>query len=321
MQMRVIFKASCWAGAVLALAAIAYGQTAIVTLMPLAASGSVAPGSNITIPLQINSTSPTAAVEFSYAVPPEISSIAISAGTSATAAGKTLQCRGTSTVVCLVDGLNQNGIPAGTLANLVATISTVTQASGTTINFSNPIAVDPAGSGQATAPIPGASIQVQSGGAISALTCNSYSLTSGGSTACAVWRNGTAVALPVTINSSNGALSISPSSMTIPVGATHGSFTATAGTITTGGSAIVTASAGPSNSATTISLTPPSLANKCDLNGDGKVDVSDVAAAENQMLGKTACTTADLNGDGKCLVNDLQSVITAALGGACRTVF
>jgi len=60
---------------------------------------------------------------------------------------------------------------------------------------------------------------------------------------------------------------------------------------------------------------PPSLT--CDLNGDGKVNVSDAQLAINQALGITSCSTADVNSDGRCTVADVQLIVNASLGGAC----
>jgi hypothetical protein len=63
---------------------------------------------------------------------------------------------------------------------------------------------------------------------------------------------------------------------------------------------------------------PPTLSS-CDLNGDGKIDGSDVTLATNQALGIQPCSTADLQGIGQCTVVGVQRVITASLGGTCKT--
>ena len=57
--------------------------------------------------------------------------------------------------------------------------------------------------------------------------------------------------------------------------------------------------------------------NRCDLNGDGVVNVLDVQIMVNMALGLTACV--DLDGDGRCDVIDVQRVTNAALGQACLT--
>jgi hypothetical protein len=59
------------------------------------------------------------------------------------------------------------------------------------------------------------------------------------------------------------------------------------------------------------------LPSRCDLNGDGRVDIIDVQAAISQAAATQVCTTADLNGDGRCDVIDVQLVIIAAMGGTC----
>jgi len=58
-------------------------------------------------------------------------------------------------------------------------------------------------------------------------------------------------------------------------------------------------------------------AGSCDLNGDGVVNVLDVQASINQVLGLSACT-GDLDGNGVCNIVDTQRVINATLGAACR---
>ena len=56
----------------------------------------------------------------------------------------------------------------------------------------------------------------------------------------------------------------------------------------------------------------------CDINGDGKIDTSDVQSAIDQALGRAPCTTADLQQTGQCSVVGVQRVINASVGGACR---
>ena len=67
----------------------------------------------------------------------------------------------------------------------------------------------------------------------------------------------------------------------------------------------------------TFRLTSTALAKTCDVNGDGRVDVTDVQDEINAVLGGAPCI-ADPDGDGRCTVVDVQVVIVAALGGACR---
>ena len=53
---------------------------------------------------------------------------------------------------------------------------------------------------------------------------------------------------------------------------------------------------------------------KCDVNGDGMVDIADVNAVINMMLGKGALTPVDITGDGKVDIADVNAVINAMLG-------
>ena len=52
-----------------------------------------------------------------------------------------------------------------------------------------------------------------------------------------------------------------------------------------------------------------------DVTGDGQVDISDVNAVINVMLGKTAQTpAADVNGDGTVDISDVNAIINIMLG-------
>ena len=52
-----------------------------------------------------------------------------------------------------------------------------------------------------------------------------------------------------------------------------------------------------------------------DSNGDGKVDISDVNAVINMMLGKEAMNPiCDMNDDGKIDISDVNAVINKMLG-------
>ncbi len=52
---------------------------------------------------------------------------------------------------------------------------------------------------------------------------------------------------------------------------------------------------------------------KCDLTGDGRVDISDVNAAIDVMLGKSAAD-ADITGDGQVDIADINAIIDKMLG-------
>jgi hypothetical protein len=63
---------------------------------------------------------------------------------------------------------------------------------------------------------------------------------------------------------------------------------------------------------------PPVTTSKCDVNLDGVVDSTDMAAAVNQALGISACSSADIDGNGTCNIVDVQRVINALTTGTCR---
>jgi murein DD-endopeptidase MepM/ murein hydrolase activator NlpD len=60
-----------------------------------------------------------------------------------------------------------------------------------------------------------------------------------------------------------------------------------------------------------------SAPNRCDLNGDGVVDLKDVELGRQMALKLIPCT-ADLNMDGECNVIDVQRIVNASLNGVCR---
>ncbi len=99
--------------------------------------------------------------------------------------------------------------------------------------------------------------------AVSQLTCNPASLSSGVSTSCTVTLSGAAPTggLLVLLSSNNTILSIPTSSVTVPGGATSTTFKATAGAITTNQSVTLSATALNSVSLSWSASTSPNLTN------------------------------------------------------------
>lgn len=62
---------------------------------------------------------------------------------------------------------------------------------------------------------------------------------------------------------------------------------------------------------------PLGALNACDLNGDGKVDVTDVQLAVNQATGLSSCADADLHLNNTCTVLDVQVIVSAVETGSC----
>lgn len=69
----------------------------------------------------------------------------------------------------------------------------------------------------------------------------------------------------------------------------------------------------------TCTVTVPSLGVKGDVNGDGRVNISDVTALINYLLGDNTSTVqldnADVNSDGNINISDTTALINKLLGG------
>jgi hypothetical protein len=102
--------------------------------------------------------------------------------------------------------------------------------------------------------------------ALSSLTCAPSTLTSGGLSTCtAALTNAAAGNTTVALSSNNASLTV-PASVTVPSGLSSVTFTATAGTLNTNGSAIVTATLNGISSTSTIALTAPATPHSVTLN-------------------------------------------------------
>jgi len=56
----------------------------------------------------------------------------------------------------------------------------------------------------------------------------------------------------------------------------------------------------------------------CDLDGNGKVDITDLTIGILQVLQPSVCSSADLDSSGACDVVDAQILANAAAGGVCK---
>jgi hypothetical protein len=59
------------------------------------------------------------------------------------------------------------------------------------------------------------------------------------------------------------------------------------------------------------------IVSRCDINGSGGADASDVQQCVNQFTGAVSCSSADIDLDGQCTVVDIQRVVNNALGFTC----
>ncbi len=108
---------------VLTLAAPAVAQQATLSL----SSGSSVPGGSISLDVSLTTSGGAqhAAVQWTMTYPPSaVATVSVAAGASATAAGKTLSCAGTSgNMECILWGLNANILGDGQLATATFTIA------------------------------------------------------------------------------------------------------------------------------------------------------------------------------------------------------
>jgi hypothetical protein len=113
-------------------------------------SGSGSPGQTVNLLLTLGGTPQAADLQWTLTYPvADLSSIVFSVGPNATAAAKTLQC-GPNTggsMICVIFGINQNIIDAGTVAMLSATIAPLPPDQIIPLTLSALFASDPAGSG------------------------------------------------------------------------------------------------------------------------------------------------------------------------------
>jgi hypothetical protein len=117
-------------------------------------SGTGIPGATTALNINLNASTSQPAMlqwEMNYS-PADISLITVSAGTSATLAGKTVICSsiGTGRIRCLVYGMNGTPVPSGTVAVATVALMGSTTSTSTSIALSNAVAVNPPGSGIAT---------------------------------------------------------------------------------------------------------------------------------------------------------------------------
>jgi hypothetical protein len=226
------------------------------------AAGTTSPGSPATLALSLtsNGASPSA-LQWTFSYPSSsVTNFSVTAGPALTAAGKSIQCAGTAdSYTCMAYGLNQTLVADGT----IATVS-LTPASGAatfSIGLSQGMAADSSGTAIPLSTT-GANLNVTVPAvtpSISALTCTSASLTPNSAAACTVTLSPAVPAggATVKLSSSNSAVSVTPSVITLPAGSSSASFTATVGSFTAPQSAVLTATLGTSSQSAALSLVFP----------------------------------------------------------------
>ena len=189
--------------------------------------------------------------------PGQVSAIAEFAGPVAAAAGKTISCASVPGAInCLLSGPNTNAMASGVVATVQLTLAPT--AGTTSISIANPIGVNTTGSVITALAGTTGIILVPT---ISSVACTPASLNSSVRSSCMVTLNTVAPTggATVTLASNNTLLSV-PASLTVPAGATTGTFSPTAAASIPGNqTAAVTATLGPSSQSAIIALLSPVL--------------------------------------------------------------
>jgi len=227
-----------------------------VTLMPNAGTTWI----NVVSPVGVDATgtglSPAAAG--GVVIVPAVSSVACSPAS--------LSGGGTSTCTAIISQAAPPGGSTLSLASdnsLLAVPSTVIVAAGTTAaTFTvNAGAMIPSNQGATVKATLGGSSQIftvnlLASVVVSSIVCNPGGLMSGGAATCSVTLSRpVSSSATVSLNSNSGLLSV-PGVLIVPAGSSTGSVSATAGTVSANGQAVVTAVFGGSSQSTTISLWP-----------------------------------------------------------------
>ena len=228
-------------------------------------SASANPGAVVSLGLTLTTagTAP-AGLQWTLSYPAtQISSVSVTSGPTATAAGKTVTCASSpGSTTCILIGMNATTMSTGVAAFVNLTMAPT--ATTTSVAIANPLAVDPSGTA-ISVPIPTASVitvsSTSSSPNITSLSCAPALLGPSGSSTCSV---GLSIAAPaggsaVTLSSSSTLLT-APASVTVAAGVTAATFSATAATtIPSNQSATVTAKLGSSSQTATINLMAPVL--------------------------------------------------------------
>ena len=223
-------------------------------------SSAVSPGGTASLSLSLTSPAGSEPAGLQWTLvysPTDIVALSALAGTSATAAGKSLSCAGSpGSYTCLLTGLNANIVQNGVVAVVTATISPSTTA--TYIGIANALgATQSASADPITAT--GGTITTVVPLSLTSLSCNPGTVASGASTTCTVSLNQTASSGATVALSDNNALLTIPASVTVPAGASSATFIATAGVLTTNQSATITATLNSASQSTTLSMVAPTL--------------------------------------------------------------
>ncbi len=223
-------------------------------------SSAVSPGGTASLSLSLTSPAGSEPAGLQWTLvysPTDIVALSALAGTSATAAGKSLSCAGSpGSYTCLLTGLNANIVQNGVVAVVTATISPSTTA--TYIGIANALGATQSASAEAITAT-GGTITTVVPLSLTSLSCNPGTVASGASTTCTVSLNQAASSgATITLSDNNAPLTI-PASVTVPAGASSATFIATAGVLTTNQSATITATLNGASQTASLTLVAPVL--------------------------------------------------------------
>lgn len=235
------------------------GQTASVSLLSAA---SIA-GGTVTLPLSMTATGgQPAAMQWTMTYPAsDVASLTVTAGPSATAAGKAVQCRTSAgSTICVLSGVNTNTMANGTVATVAVQLAPAVAGASVPLTVTGPVSASTAGTAVPTTATSGA-IAITApppapSASLASLVCNPSSLAAPGSASCTVTLSQAASSSGAAVSLSSGAQLAVPASVTVAPGATSAAFSATAAAaVLTNTNVAVSASFGGVAKTATVTLT------------------------------------------------------------------
>jgi hypothetical protein len=241
-----------------------FGTSALLANVTISsASGAGVPGGTVTVDITMTAATgdSPASLQWTTSVSAgDITGMTFAAGAASTAAGKSVSCgSGTTTVTCLVFGINQTVIGNGVVATVTLNISPSTLSTSTPLTLSQGAASNVSGASIPTTTV-GSTIAIAQPPRPSSVSCNPSTVTTPGSSNCTVTLNQTSGAggTAVGLSSNNANLTV-PVSVTVAAGFISANFTANAAQVSSTQSATITASAngGVAQTSPALTLNPP----------------------------------------------------------------
>ena len=227
-----------------------------VTLQLL--SGKATPGTTVNLNLNLTSSQsdPAAAVQWTLHYPTaDFSAVTLRAGPAATAANKSLTCKsGLGTATCSIWGLNDTPIPNGVVAVASVSVAAAPANSNAVLELTAGSAAARNAASLSTAST-GATVSIGPG--LNGFSCAAASLNPQSSSTCKVALTSPALSggAKITLSASPADVTM-PSSITLPQGATSGTFTVTAGIVKSSTSVTLKASYSSVNETFGLTINP-----------------------------------------------------------------